>query len=230
MFEVIFESEYFGFMLSLLGFAVGMIIQKRFKSPICNPLLIGIVFVMIVIKILKIPYEDYYQSAQYIGYFLTPATVCLSISLYKQIDALKDNWLAIITGIVAGIVTCMISVLVLAIIFNLSHIQYVTLIPKSITTAIGVTVSAEFGGIEQITVATIVLTGIFGNIIAKPILKAFKITNPIAQGIAIGTSSHAAGTPKAIEMGEVQGAMSGLAISIAGIVTVLLSQIFALIY
>ena len=230
MFEALCESQYFGFAISLLGFELGAVLQKRFKKAIFNPLLIGVIFVIIVIKILGVSYEDYNSSAQYLSYFLTPATVCLSISLYRQIEALKNNWIAIIAGIVAGIVICMLSVLGIAVIFHLSHSEYVTLLPKSITTAIGAPVSKELGGITEITIAVIVTTGIFGNIIAKPIFQIFKITDPVAQGISIGTSSHAAGTAKAIELGDIQGAMSGLAIGVAGIITVVLAQIFALIY
>lgn len=230
MFEALCSSQYFGFAISLMGFELGSLLQRKFKNPIFNPLLIGVLFVIIVIKILGISYDEYYSSAQYLSYFFTPATVCLAISLYRQIDALKKNWLAIIAGIVAGITICMLSILAIAFIFGLNHSQYVTLLPKSITTAIGVAVSQELGGIEQITIAVIVATGIFGNIIAKPILKIFKITDPVAQGISIGTSSHAAGTAKAIEMGDIQGAMSGLAISVAGITTVLLAQIFVLFH
>lgn len=230
MFEAITSSQYFGFGLTFLGFEIGVAIQKKFKKPWLNPLLIGIIFCILVIKILGISYSQYNQSAQYIGYLLTPATVCLVISLYKQLNLLKKNWKAIIIGVISGMVTCMLAVLLIAIIFNLDHSQYVTLLPKSITTAIGVAVSGELGGYEQITVAAIVLTGIFGNIIAIPVCKLFKITEPIAQGVAIGTASHAVGTAKAVEMGEVQGAMSGLAISVAGIVAVLLAQVFVLIH
>ena len=194
---------------------------------IFNPLLISIIFVMILLVVLNVDYKSYYDGAKYLSYLLTPATVCLAIPLYKEIELLKKNVVAIIGGIVAGVLSSTISIIIIALIFNLNHKEYITLLPKSITTAIGMGVSEELGGIVTITVAVIIVTGIVGNIIAEYVCKLFRIKNSIAKGIGIGTASHAIGTAKAIEMGEVEGAMSGLAIAVSGILTVVAASIFA---
>ena len=180
---------------------------------------------MVVLIIGKVDYESYNAGAKYLSWLLTPATVCLAIPLYEQFELLKSNCAAIILGIASGVVTSLVTVLVLSVVFGLTHEQYVTLLPKSITTAIGV--SEELGGIVTITVAVIVVTGVIGNILAEFICKVFRITDPIAKGVAIGTSAHAVGTAKAIEMGEIEGAMSSLSIAVAGILTVVGASVFA---
>ncbi len=172
-------------------------------------------------------YESYNQSAQYLSYLLTPATVCLAIPLYQQIVLLKKNMMAILLGIIAGVLSSLGSVLALSFVFGLEHEYYVTLLPKSITTAIGMGVSEELGGIVTITVAVILITGIFGNVMGETICKLFHIYEPIAVGLAFGTSSHAVGTAKALELGEIEGAMSSLSIAVAGILTVIGASIFA---
>lgn len=163
----------------------------------------------------------------YLSYLLTPATVCLAIPLYQQIVLLKKNMMAILLGIIAGVLSSLGSVLALSFVFGLEHEYYVTLLPKSITTAIGMGVSEELGGIVTITVAVILITGIFGNVMGETICKLFHIYEPIAVGLAFGTSSHAVGTAKALELGEIEGAMSSLSIAVAGILTVIGASIFA---
>ena len=158
---------------------------------------------------------------------MTPATVCLAIPLYEQWDLLKNNHKAVLLGLTAGVVTSLVTVLVLSLLLGLSHEEYVTMLPKSITTAIGMGVSEELGGYVTITVAVIVITGLFGNMIADTICKVFRIEEPIAKGIAIGSSAHAMGTSKAMEMGEIEGAMSSLSIAVAGLLTVVGASVFA---
>lgn len=225
--EVIGNSVYFGVALSLLAYIAGIQLKKRFKLSILNPLLVSIVLVILFLVIFDIDYESYNQGGKYISYFLTPATVCLAIPLYQQLDLLKRNFKAITIGILTGVLTSLVSILALSIIFKLSHELYVTLLPKSITTAIGIAVSEELGGIKTITVAVIVLTGITGNVIGEGVCRLFKIKNPISVGLAFGTSSHAIGTTKALELGEAQGAMSSLSIAVSGLLTVVLAPIFA---
>ncbi len=225
--EVIGNSVYFGVSLSLLAYIAGIILKKKFKLSILNPLLVSIVLVILFLVILDIDYESYNQGGKYISYLLTPATVCLAIPLYQQLDLLKKNFKAITVGILTGVLTSLVSILALSMIFKLSHELYVTLLPKSITTAIGIAVSEELGGIKTITVAVIVLTGITGNVIGEGICRLFKIKNPISIGLAFGTSSHAIGTTKALELGEVQGAVSSLSIAVSGLLTVVLAPIFA---
>ena len=174
-----------------------------------------------------VDYEVYNQGAKYLSWFLTPATVCLAIPLYEQWSLLKKNYKAVVVGIASGVFTSLTTVLVLSKLMNLSHAEYVTLLPKSITTAIGMGVSEELGGYVTITVAVIVVTGVLGNIFGELICRIFRIKEPIAKGLALGSAAHAIGTAKAMEMGEIEGAMSSLSIAVAGILTVALSSLFA---
>lgn len=225
--QIITGSAFFGVFISILGYEVGLLIKKKLKHPVFNPLLIAIIFVIGALVILGIDYDSYNEGAKYISYLLTPATVCLAVPLYEQLNLLKKNWKAIIIGILSGVITSLASVFLLALAFGLTHEEYVTLLPKSITTAIGTELSGEMGGIVTISVAVIVVTGIFGNVMAEIVCKLFRINEPVAKGIAIGTSSHAVGTAKAMEMGQEEGAMSSLAIAVAGILTAVLISVFA---
>lgn len=234
MIQLLQNSLFFGGIVTLLAYEIGLLIRHKFKLAIFNPLLIAVTLIIVLLKVCNIQYSVYEKGAVYINYLLTPATVALAIPLYEQLQILKKNAIAIFTGIIAGTVAGTVaglaSVLGLSVLFGLTHEQYVTLLPKSITTAIGMGISEELGGIVTISVAVIVLTGIFGNIMAEYILKWFHITDSVAKGIAIGTSSHAMGTAKAIEMGEVEGAMSGLSIAVAGMITVIGANIFSIFY
>lgn len=221
------ESLFFGVVISIAGYEIGLFLKRKLKSPIFNPLLISILFVIGVLLIFKIDYEVYNEGAKYLSYLLTPATVCLAIPLYEQIELLKNNIKAIVLGIMSGAIASLGSVFILSKVFQLSHEQYVTLLPKSITTAIGMGISEELGGIVTITVAVIIITGIVGNIIAEGICRIFKIEEKVAKGLAIGSSSHAIGTVKAMEMGEIEGAMSSLAIVVSGLITVIMASVFA---
>ena len=217
-----FENSLFaGVTLSLISCLIGSILKKKFKLGIFNPLLISIVVTILVLVVSRVDYDTYNEGAQYLSWLLTPATVCLAIPLYEQWELLKHNCKAVMAGLVAGVV------LVLSKLMNLSHAEYVTLLPKSITTAIGMGVSEELGGYVTITVAVIVVTGVLGNIFGELVCKIFRIAEPISKGLAFGSASHAIGTAKAIEIGEVEGAMSSLAIAVSGILTVVLSSLFA---
>ena len=189
--------------------------------------LIALIITIIVLAVSGVDYDVYNQGARYLSWFLTPATVCLAIPLYEQWSLLKKNYKAVVVGIASGVLTSLTTVLVLSKLMNLSHAEYVTLLPKSITTAIGMGVSEELGGYVTITVAVIVVTGVLGNIFGELICKIFRIKEPIAKGLALGSAAHAIGTAKAMEMGEIEGAMSSLSIAVAGILTVALSSLFA---
>ena len=221
------ESAFAGVSISLIAYMAGVFLKKKFKIGLFNPLLISIIVTMVVLIVGKVDYESYNAGAKYLSWLLTPATVCLAIPLYEQIQLLKSNFAAIVSGIAAGVVTSLLTVLVLSAIMGLTHEQYVTMLPKSITTAIGMGVSEELGGYVTITVAVIVVTGVIGNILAEFICKIFRIKEPIAKGLALGSAAHAIGTAKAMEMGEIEGAMSSLSIAVAGILTVVLSSVFA---
>lgn len=221
------ESVFFGVLISLAAYEVGVFLKKKFRFGFLNPLLISIVIVILVLLAGHIDYETYNEGAKYLSYFLTPATVCLAIPLYEQVELLKKNWKAIFAGILTGVFTSVVCVLVMSVLFGLDHTLYVTLLPKSITTAIGMGVSEELGGVVTITVAVIVVTGVLGNVLAEPVCKLFRIKEPVAKGIAIGTSAHAIGTAKAMEIGAVEGAMSSLSIAVAGVLTVIVAPLFA---
>ena len=229
--DKLFQTSLFaGVTISLVAYLIGMALKKKFKLAILNPLLISIILTIIILVVAGVDYDTYNAGASYLSWFLTPATVCLAIPLYEQWNLLKKNVKAVALGITAGVLTSLVTVLVLSMIMGLSHEDYVTLLPKSITTAIGMGVSEELGGYVTITVAVIVVTGVLGNILGEFICKIFRITEPISKGLALGSSAHAIGTAKAIEMGEVEGAMSSLAIAVAGILTVVLASVFANFY
>lgn len=225
--DLIFNSALFGLILSLVAYEIGLRIKKKLKLAIFNPLLISIAIIIAFLLFFNINYEEYNNGAKYLGYLLTPATMCLAVPLYEQLEILKKNVKAIMAGIISGVITSMSSILALSVIFNFSHTEYVTILPKSITTAIGIGISEELGGIVTITVAVIIITGIFGNMTAEFVCKTFKINEPIARGVAIGSSAHAMGTAKAIEMGPIEAAISSLTIAVAGIVTVVAVSFYA---
>lgn len=224
------NSVFFGVFLSLAAYGTGLFIKNKFKLAIFNPLLIAIIIVIAFLKLSGIKYSIYNDGAKYISYLLTPATVCLAIPLYRQVSILKKNWKAVMAGVTTGVLSSMGSVLLMSVLFGITHEQYVTLLPKSITTAIGMGVSEELGGITVITVAVIIITGVIGNIIAVPVCKMFHITEPVAKGIGLGSSAHAIGTVKAFEMGEMEGAMSSLSIAVSGLITVIMASLFARFY
>ena len=228
MHEFIAGSATFGVVLSLVCYYIGVLLKKKFNSGIMNPLLISIILTIAVLLLFRIDYADYNSSAKYLSWLLTPATVSLAIPLYMELDRLKKNFRAILISIFVGTVTSLVSILLFALIFRFSHSQFVTFLPKSITTAIGMGISEEMGGIVPITVAAIIVTGILCNIIGEGVLKLCRVTDPIAKGLAMGTSAHAIGTARAMEMGEVEGAMSSLAIVTAGIITVIGANLFAM--
>ena len=174
-------SAFAGVTLSLLAYALGMFLKRKTHLGIFNPLLVSIAVTIVVVD-----YDTYNKGASYLSWFLTPATVCLAIPLYEQIELLKTHWKAVIAGILSGVLTSLVTVFVLSKIMSLSHKEYVTMLPKSITTAMGMGVSEELGGYVTITVAVIIVTGVLGNILADFICKIFRITEPIAKGLDIG--------------------------------------------
>lgn len=224
------NSVYFGVAISLVGYVIGVQLKKKFKLAVLNPLMISIIFVVGVVLLFKLDYPSYKKQAEILNYLLTPATIALAIPLYQQLSLLRKNLLAVICGIISGVFASMSSVLAISVLFSLSHEDFVTLLPKSITTAIGMGVSEELGGIQTITVAVIIVTGVLGNVIGEGVCKLFRITEPISRGLALGTAAHAIGTAKALEMGEIEGAMSSLSIAVAGLLTVVFASFYAMVY
>ena len=218
--ELLNNSMFFGITLSLAAYGIGIIAKKYLKIFLFNPLLIAITLTIMVLLASGIEYAEYNNSAKYLSYLLTPATICLAIPLYEQYKLLKKNFTAIIIGITSGVFTSLTTIFLMALLFKLGHYEYITLLPKSITTAIGIGLSQELEGYVSITVASIMITGLFGNIAGDIICKLCGIKHPIARGIAIGTSAHVMGTAKALQMGQIEGAMSSLSIAVAGCITV----------
>lgn len=225
--NILENSAYWGIAVSVAGYGIGVLLNKKLKTGIANPLLISIVFVIAVLMVFNIDYEKYRESSEILSWLLTPATVCLAVPLYEQIHLLKKNYKAVMGGIISGVFASLISVALFCLLFGLDKGIEISLLPKSITTAIGMSLADELGGIDTLAAAAIIVTGIVGNVMCRGVCKIFKITEPVAVGIAIGTSSHAVGTSKAFEIGEVEGAMSSLSIAVAGIITVAAIQIFA---
>lgn len=228
--ELIASSAYFGVFLSLFCYLIGQKIKIKTGLAIANPLLIAVLLVMLILSLFDIEYSAYNQSAKLLSALLTPATICLAVPLYEQLALLKKHKKAIFAGILSGVLTSLTVVFLLSVFFRLDHSAYVTLLPKSITSAIGMGVSEELGGYVPITLSVIIMTGILGNMTAEAACRLFRITEPIARGIAIGTSSHAVGTAKAMELGPIEGAMSSLSILIAGLLTVAAAPVFAMFW
>lgn len=218
--ELFTGSLFFGGALSIGMYAIGLFIKKKCSFFLFNPVLIAITGTIATLLILDIDYATYNSGAKYITYLLTPATVALAIPLYEQVSLLRKNFTAIMVGIASGVLASFSSIFALALLFALNHTQYVTLLPKSITTAIGIGLSQELNGYVAITVSAIIITGLFGNIAADLLCRLFGIKHPVAKGISIGTATHVMGTAKAMEMGEIEGAMSSLSVAVAGFMTV----------
>lgn len=226
MIAEILNSKLFGITLSLAAFYLAVNLNKKLKSPLINPLLIAIAIVIIVLVVFHIPLESYNNGGDVISLFLAPATAVLAYSIYRQIALLKKNLIPILAGCLVGAITSISSVVILCYFFHLEDKITAALLPKSVTTPIAMEISSQLGGIVAVTVAAVVVTGILGAIFAPFFIKILHIENKIAVGVAIGSSSHAVGTSKAIEIGEIEGAMSGIAIGVSGIITVLISLFF----
>lgn len=225
--NLLLGSDYFGVVLTLVSYGAGIRISRKLKAVLWNPLLIAIVLTVSVLSLLHIDYPAYRRSTKGISFLLTPATICLAVPLYEKTKLLKMHFAAVCAGIAAGTAASLGSVFLFARLFRLDHVSYVTLLPKSVTTAIGIGVSEELQGNPSLTAAAIIFTGVFGSVFAETICARFHITDPIAKGVAIGTSSHAIGTAKAMELGETEGAMSSLSIVVTGMLTVAGAGIFA---
>lgn len=219
--EFLANSIYWAIVISLASYVFGDALKRKFKIAVMNPILISVALTSVFLLATGSDYSQYKANSSLLSWLLTPATICLAIPLYEQLSVLKKNGLAIIVGIASGVLTSFLCILALALLFSLGHSEYVTLLPKSITTAIGIGLSEQNGGYVSITAVVIIMSGIVGNVASPFVLKILKITDPVAKGVAIGTSSHAIGTAKALEMGKVEGAVSSLCIVVAGIMTVI---------
>lgn len=220
----------FSIMISLVAFEIGCIINRKTKLAILNPLLISIALLIIFLKCFNVSVKEYNDGGQFITFLLSPATVVLAVPLYKKIKLLKAYALPIVAGILFGTIGGMTTIVLLCNLFGISKKLSLSMIPKSITTPIGMAVSQQIGGIQSVTVAAIIITGIFGAIIGPVVFKVFRIKDKVAKGIALGCSAHAIGTSKAIELGEIEGGMSSLSIGLTGLITVIIAPIVVKIF
>lgn len=223
--EQILNTQLFGLVTILAFYNIGLFIQKKAKKPIFNGLLICIILIILFLKITNIPYESFKIGADTMNFMLGPVTVVLAVPLYRQFDLFKKHFKEILIGIVVGVVTSFIIITIIGKLTLTNNDIVYSILPKSITTPMGISLVNALGGVESITVVCIIATGIFGNILGDLVLKIGKITHPVSKGIALGTAAHAMGTSKALEMGEVEGAMSSLSIGICGVLTVMLVPI-----
>lgn len=219
------DNILFGLILSLLSYELGLFLYRKTKFELFNPLLIAIISTILFLVVFHIDIKAYDDGAKFINAFLGPATVVLAVPLYNNIQLLKENFLAIIIGIFSGCIVAISSIVFLCIIFGYDKIITASLLPKSVTTPIGIEISNSLGGMVPITVLSIIISGIIGSVVGPTVCKIFKIKNNLAIGISLGTASHAIGTTKAFELGETAGAMSSLAIGLAGITTVFLAPL-----
>ena len=224
--SVLAESPFFGIALTVAAYWLGIKIQKRTGLVICNNMIISVALIIAVLVLFDIPYEAYYQGGSLINLFLGPATTCLAVTVYAKRELLRRYWLPVLVGCLTGVVVSVGSVLAMCRLFGLDAAMTASLLPKSVTTPIATAVSEAHGGISAITVAAVIFTGILGNLAAPFLGRLFRVRDPLAEGLGIGACSHAMGTAKALELGETQGAMSGLAIGVCGIFTALAALFF----
>ncbi len=227
MLEVL-NSPLFGITLSILAFRIGLWVQKKARHPLANPLLIAMSLIVIILVTFDIPLEVYEKGSAVISLFLAPVTAVLAITIYRQRALLKSSLLPVVLGTLAGSVASLLSIKWTSNLLGLDQVVLASLMSKSVTTPIAIAITEQFGGIPALTVASTVISGTLGNLLAPLLAKMFFISDPVAHGVGIGSCSHALGTSKALEIGEVEGAMSSIAISLSGIFTVLLAPVFFL--
>jgi predicted murein hydrolase (TIGR00659 family) len=218
----IYSSPFFGITLSILTFEIGVWVERKTKFALANPLLIAVVLCIALLQVLNIPLKSFDVGGEVISVFLGPATAVLALSIYTQLERLKKYFLPVLAGTAVGSGVSVTSAYLLCKAFNLSEPLTRSMLVKSVSTPFALAISKNIGGIPAVSVAAVVLTGILGAVFAPALIRLFRVTNPIARGIAIGTCSHAVGTSKAISLGEVEGAMSGIALAMSGLITVII--------
>ena len=214
-------------LLTLLAFRAGQWIQNKLKSPLFNPILVAVILVLLFLSATGMELASYQAGISYLSWLMTPATICLAVSMYEQYQVLKKNTPMILAGVAAGAIACLITVLGLCLLFGFDLELTVSLLPKSVTTAIGVPLSQMSGGLPSITTAAIILTGITANVLGSALCKLFRLTDKIAQGAAFGTAGHVIGTAKATELDPLTGAVSSLSLVVAGLLTAIVLPLLA---
>lgn len=230
MIPELIDNPFFGLLLTIGVYQIGGYLQRKIPHPFVNPLALSVIFIILFLSVTGIPYESYNEGGSVLALFVTPATVSLAVPLEKNFHHLKKYYSSILIGIFTGVFVHGILIALFSLIFSLNDELVATLLPKSVTTPIAVGISESMGGIGSLTIAVVILTGIIGSVFAPSVFRLLRINDEVAQGISLGSASHAVGTSKAIELGEVQGAMSGLAIIVTGIITVLISPLLFSVY
>ena len=213
-------------LLTLGAYQIGVLIQKKLKSAVANPVLISVVLVLVFMFVTGLDNATYQAGMGKMSWLLTPATVCLAIPMYQHFQTLRRNLPAILAGIAAGAVSCLFMVILWAVAFRIDTVLALSLLPKSVTSAIGVPLSEMAGGLTSVTTAVIIITGIVANILGSLCCKIFRLTDPVAQGGAFGTAGHVIGTARANELGELTGAVSSLSLVVAGLLTAVVFPLF----
>lgn len=227
--SALLESTYFGVALTVLAYWIGVKVQKKTGLVICNSLIVAALFVVAVLVAFDIPYDAYYRGGDLVNMMLGPATACMAVNIYSKRELLKKNWVPVLVGCLVGATASVLSIYIMCRMFGLHDTMTVSLLPKSVTTPIASAIAESQGGIKAITVVAVCISGIGGNLAAPFLIKLFRIKDPLAAGLGIGAASHAIGTAKALEIGETEGAMSGLAIGICGVITAVLALFFPLL-
>lgn len=214
-------------LLTLLAYQAGVLLQKKTKSPVCNPILVGVVLVLLFMALTGLENKTYQAANVRLSWLMTPATICLAIPMYQQVEILKKNWRAMVAGIAAGALSCLAVVLVWGLVFRFDRELTISLLPKSVTSAIGVPLSGLNGGILSITTAAIILTGILASVMGPVLCKLFRLKDEISRGVAFGTAGHVIGTAKATELDPLTGAVSSLSLVVAGLLTAIVLPLLA---
>ena len=224
------SSSFFAITLTLIVWKLAGFIQSKTKSAVLNPILLSVICIIAVLLVSGIPYSAYQEGMRSFSYLMTPATICLAVPCYEQLKVLKNNLPAMMTGVVCGTLSCLAFIAGMCLLFGFESSLSISLLPKSITTAIAVPISEAAGGVSSITVAAIICTGVLGNITGSAACRLFKIDDPVAQGVSMGTASHVIGTARANEMGAVQGAVSSLSLVIAGVLTAFIMPLISAVF
>ncbi len=212
--------------LTLTAFLAGQKLQQKLRSPLLNPILVAVIIVLALVSLTGMPVDDYKAGMNALSWLLTPATICLAVPMYEQFQILRKNLPAILAGVTAGAVACLVMVAGWGILVGFDSILTISLLPKSITTAIGVVLSEMQGGMAGVTTASIVFTGIFANIMGPAFCRLFHLTDEVAMGVAFGTAGHVVGTSKANELSPLTGAVSSLSLVVAGLLTAVILPLF----
>ena len=226
MSDLLFSTPFFGLALSVVCWCLGVRLQKKTGLLVCNPVLVSSLLVIAVLLLFRIPLEHYNAGGSIIKLMLGPATAVLALNIYQQRKVLRQHFLPVLFGCLAGSLASIVCVLLFCHLFRVDEIFTASMLPKSVTTAIALGISENGGGIPGLTAAAVIITGVEGAMLAPLFAKWFHISDPVAEGVAIGSCSHAIGTSKAMEIGSLQGAMSSIAICVCGIITSILALFF----